>query len=52
MCEEMYLQPYGASVSTNAPVVNETLPVAGSAVTIVCDAAQTGQWTAYGDAFL
>jgi len=51
MCEEMFLQPYGAAVATNASVVNETLPVAGNAVTIVCDASQSGQWTAYGDAF-
>ena len=49
-CEMVKLQVGGASVGTNAPAVNETLPVAGSAVTIVCDAAQTGYWMAVGDA--
>jgi hypothetical protein len=47
----MFLQPTGASVSTNAPVINETFPVAGSAVTIRCDASQVGLWIAYGDSF-
>lgn len=51
-CEQIILQPTGAAVSTNAPVVNETLPVDGSAVTIVCDASQVGQWLAFGDMFL
>lgn len=46
--EVMILQPKGSSVATNAPVVNETLPVAGNAVTIVTDANQVGQWLAIG----
>jgi len=48
-CNKMVLQPYGSSVATNASVVNETFPLAGSAVTIVCDASQTGLWVAWGD---
>jgi hypothetical protein len=44
-----YLQKDGAAVSTNAPVVNETLPVLDhGAVTIVTDANEGGQWFAYG----
>ena len=50
-CNKIFLQPYGSSVATNASVVNETLPVDGSAVTIVCDASQTGLWLAVGDSF-
>jgi len=51
LCTRMFLQPHGATVSTNASVINETLPVAGSAVTIRCDASQTGMWYAWGDMF-
>lgn len=50
-CTRILLQPYGSSVASNASVVNETLPIAGSAVTIVCDASQSGLWVAFGDAF-
>ncbi len=50
LCEILILQPKGSAVATNASVVNETLPVAGDAVTIVCDASQEGQWVAIGDA--
>jgi hypothetical protein len=49
LCTKIVLQPYGSAVATNASVVNETLPVAGSAVTIVCDNSQTGMWIAWGD---
>ena len=45
----MTLQPTGASVSSNAPVINETFPVAGSAVTIVTDNNEVGIWIAIGD---
>jgi hypothetical protein len=51
MCEMMIIQPYGSSVAGNASVVNETLPVAGSAVTIRTDASQSGIWIAIGDMF-
>ena len=47
-CTLLILIPGGSSVNTNAPVVNETLPVAGSAVTIVTDANATGYWEAWG----
>lgn len=50
-CTKIFIQPYGSSVATNATVVNETLPVDGSAVTIVCDNSQTGLWIAWGDSF-
>lgn len=46
--EVMLLQPKGSAVTSNAPVVNETLPVAGNAVTIVTDANESGQWLAIG----
>ena len=47
-CELIALTPFGAAVATNASVVNETFPVAGSAVTIVTDADQAGYWIAWG----
>lgn len=47
-CDFISLQSKGSAVATNAPVVNETLPVAGNAVTIVTDADETGNWIAYG----
>jgi hypothetical protein len=51
LCNKILLQPYGNAVATNASVVNETLPVDGSAVSIVCDASQSGLWVAFGDSF-
>lgn len=45
----MILQPRGTAVNANAPVINETLPCAGSAVTIVTDDGADGYWTAFGD---
>jgi hypothetical protein len=50
-CEKIFLQPYGAAVTLNAPSVYETLPATGSAITIACDAAETGTWFAIGDTF-
>lgn len=52
VCSKMVLQPYGSSVAGNASVINETFPVAGSAVTIRTDASQAGLWIAWGDRFL
>jgi hypothetical protein len=49
-CEGIFLQPNGAAVSANAPVFDETLPVDGSAVTIVTDAGEDGSFIAIGDA--
>ena len=48
VCEFIKLQPTGASVSTNANAVNETLPVTGNAVTIVTDSNEVGTWLAVG----
>lgn len=48
-CHNMLLQPKGSAVNSNAPVVNETYPCAGSAMTIVTDANANGYWTAWGD---
>lgn len=48
VCEVMVLQPKGAAAIATASTVNETLPVAGSAVTIVTSDNEDGQWTAIG----
>jgi len=48
-CEAIFLQHGGGTVITNAPAVDETLPVAGSAVTIVTDAGADGTFIAIGD---
>ena len=48
LCDMIILQPNGAAVSANANAVNETLPVAGAAVTIVTDADEDGYWIAFG----
>lgn len=48
LCEHIQLTPNSSSVGTNQSVVNETLPIAGSAVTIVTDANQAGYWLAFG----
>jgi hypothetical protein len=47
-CEHIQLQHQGSAVQANAPVCNESLPVAGSAVTIVTDSGATGYWVAFG----
>jgi len=51
LCELMFLIPYGAAAITDGGAVNETLPVAGSAVTIIVKGSQAGMWVAIGDAF-
>ncbi len=48
LCDSIILQPNSATVNANANVVNETLPVAGKAVTIVTDADEVGYWFAMG----
>lgn len=48
-CEFITLQQGKSAVTTGVPVVNETLPVAGNAVTIVTDADEDGYWMAIGD---
>lgn len=47
-CEFIKLTPNDTTVDASAPVVNETLPVAGNAVTIVTIAAEAGYWEAVG----
>lgn len=47
-CDAIFLQPGGASVVATAPVVNETLPVSGSAVTVVTADNEDGTWMAVG----
>ncbi|MCE5282876.1 MAG: hypothetical protein LLG93_12310 [Deltaproteobacteria bacterium] len=49
LAESVTLTPKGTAVAANAPAVNEDLPVAGNAVTIVTDADQAGYWQAIGD---
>ena len=49
-CKAIYLQYGGAAAVTGAPAVNETLPCAGNAVTIVTAANADGTWMAWGDA--
>ena len=48
VCEFITLQAKGSSVSADAPVVNETLPIAGSAITIVTTSSVDGYWRAEG----
>ena len=47
-CENIILQQVAAAVVADAPVVNETLPVAGNAVTIVTTTDAAGIWIAWG----
>ena len=47
-CEQIFLQPGGSAVKASAPVVNETLPAVGSAITIVTVADEVGTWMAIG----
>ena len=42
------LTPSGTAVATSLPVYNETLPVAGNAITIVCTTGMIGSWKASG----
>jgi len=48
ICEFITLTPSGASVAADQCAVNETLPCAGSAVTIVTTAGVDGYWRAEG----
>jgi len=48
VCTDFVIIPGGGTVNTNAPTVNETLPVAGNAVTIVTDDNADGFWEAQG----
>jgi hypothetical protein len=48
LCEVLILQPTGSSAIATAPSVNETLPIAGSAVTVVTADNEDGIWLAIG----
>lgn len=48
VCDFISLQTSGAAVSADQSSVNETLPIAGSAVTIVCTSGADGYWWAMG----
>lgn len=47
--DAIFLTHTGSSVVASAPVVNETLPLRGSAVTIVTVADADGNWMALGE---
>lgn len=48
VCESFTLTQKGSAITTGAPVVNETFPVAGGAITIVTDADVVGTYVAFG----
>jgi hypothetical protein len=48
MCHSIMLSHEGSAIEAKVAVVNETLPVDGSAVTIVCENSDTGYWLAFG----
>jgi hypothetical protein len=48
LCENILLTVHGSAVTSNQCAVNESLPVAGSAVTIVHDSGINGYWIAFG----
>jgi len=48
MCEFIKLDYSGAAAGATCIMVNETLPVAGSAVTVVHAASADGYWWAFG----
>lgn len=48
ICESLMLTHKGSAVETNVGTVDETLPVAGDAVTIVTNDSDTGYWLAIG----
>jgi hypothetical protein len=48
-CRGISLQHIGSSPVPNSPVVNETMPCDGRAVTIACDTDTSGTWIASGE---
>jgi len=48
ICEQMFLQHGDTNVVASAPVVNESLPVDGLAVTVVTVTGADGYWLAFG----
>lgn len=49
LCNIMLLTAKGSSIVADAPTVNETLPIAGNAVTIIVTSDTDGYWMAFGD---
>ena len=47
-CVSIMLTATGSSIVADAPTVNETLPVDGSAVTVIVTSNSTGNWLAMG----
>ena len=52
LCQMMVFVQYGSAAASDAPAVNETLPVAGSAVAVITKASESGMWIAIGDMFI
>ena len=48
LCETIMLTINNSAVTSNPAVVDESMPVAGSAVTIVFDSSMNGNWLAVG----
>jgi len=48
ICEDLDLRPGGSSAIVTAATVNETLPCAGNAVTVVTADNEDGTWKAVG----
>lgn len=48
MCENINFTVKSSSAVTSVPGLNETLPIAGSAVTIVTASNEVGYWEAIG----
>jgi len=48
MCESIMLTHKGSAVEAAVAVINDTLPVAGNEVTVVCTSGDAGYWMAIG----
>jgi hypothetical protein len=48
VCEGITLQCTGSAAIADSPAIHETLPVAGSAITIVVTSGKPGNWRAWG----
>ena len=49
VCEAIFFTPVSASAIATPVSVNETLPIAGSAITIVTTDGDAGNWVAFGN---
>jgi hypothetical protein len=48
ICEGILIQHTGSAAIGDSPSINETLPCAGSAITIVTTSGKVGNWFAWG----